>query len=61
MNINGAVEAINKIDGLEPADWDEFCQSVQFLIDHEVVQHLEGRFHRLAKNMIEEGYCHEKE
>jgi hypothetical protein len=51
------LEAILTIEGGD-ADWPEFCEAYQSLIDSGVVWHLQGSYGRTATALIEEGYCH---
>lgn len=39
------------------AEWEEYCEAYQCLIDTGIVWGLQGRFGRRAKELIEEGYC----
>ena len=55
------IKAIDIAEGFEePKDENEFIKAWQFLIDSGMAWSLQGRFGRIAKQLIEEGICHAK-
>ena len=55
------IKAIDIAEGIEePEDENEFIKAWQFLIDSGMAWSLQGRFGRIAKQLIEEGICHAK-
>ena len=55
------MKAIDIAEGIEePKDENEFIKAWQFLIDSGKVWSLQGRFGRIATQLIEEGICHAK-
>ena len=55
------IKAIDIAEGIEePKDENEFIKAWQFIIDSGMAWSLQGRFCRIAKELIEEGICHAK-
>ena len=54
MNIMDAVNVIESGD----ADWEEYCEAFQCLIDSGTVWALQGSYGRQAMVLLQEGYCH---
>jgi hypothetical protein len=55
------IKAIDIAEGIEePEDENEFIKAWQFLIDSGMAWSLQGRFGRIAEQLIEEGICHAK-
>ena len=55
------LKAIDIAEGIEePKDENEFIKAWQFLIDSGMAWSLQGRFGRIAEQLIERGICHAK-
>jgi hypothetical protein len=46
------------IEGDENAEEETILEAWQYLIDEDIIKHLQGFYHRQAKRLIEAGVCH---